>query len=196
MRDFDTLCEALAAVLTYPERDYAERVLRYRDMAAVEAPAVVEQAEAFMASIEGKSLSELEERYIQTFDLNPLCSLDTGWQLFGEEYNRGLYMVKIRNEMRRLEIPETTELPDHLTNVLRVLGRMSEEDAISFAVCCLVPAVDKILGAVKKGNPYRPLIQGIANLLEARYGRYIEEAAEEDPPDYSGVFALTEANHE
>ncbi|MDK1020013.1 MAG: hypothetical protein QGD90_00050 [Candidatus Hydrogenedentes bacterium] len=196
MRDFDTLCEALAAVLTYPERDYAERVLRYRDMAAVEAPAVVEQAEAFMASIEGKSLSELEERYIQTFDLNPLCSLDTGWQLFGEEYNRGLYMVKIRNEMRRLKIPETTELPDHLTNVLRVLGRMSEEDAISFAVCCLVPAVDKILGAVKKGNPYRPLIQGIANLLEARYGRYIEEAAEEDPPDYSGVFALKEANHE
>ncbi len=196
MRDFDTLCEALADVLAYPGRDYAERVLRYRDMAAVEAPAAVEQAEAFMANIEGKSLSELEERYIQTFDLNPLCSLDTGWQLFGEEYNRGLYMVRIRDEMRRLNIPETTELPDHLTNVWRVLGRMPEEDAISFAVCCLVPAVDKILGAVKKGNAYRPLIQGIANLLEARYGRYVEEAAEEDPSDYSGVFALKETNHE
>ncbi len=196
MHDFETLCDALASVLTYPGRDYAERVLRYRDMAAVEAPAAVEQAEAFMANIEGKSLSELEERYIQTFDLNPLCSLDTGWQLFGEEYNRGLYMVKIRDEMRRLEIPETTELPDHLTNVLPVLGRMPEEDAISFAVCCVIPAVDKILRAVKKGDVYRPLIQGIANVLEARYGQHVEEAAAENSVDHSGVFALKEADHE
>ncbi len=196
MRNFDVLCDALAAVLIYPERDYAERVMRCRDVAAVEAPAALEQIEALMANIEGKSLSELEEGYIQTFDLNPLCSLDTGWQLFGEEYNRGLYMVRLRNEMRRLDIPETTELPDHLTNALRVLGRMSEEDAISFAVCCLVPAVDKLLGAVKKGNAYRPLIQGIANLLEERYGRHVEELADADSFDHSGELAVKETNHD
>lgn len=196
MRDFHTLCDALAAVLIYPERDYSERVMRCRDVAAVEAPAALEQIEALMANIEGKSLSELEEGYIQTFDLNPLCSLDTGWQLFGEEYNRGLYMVRLRNEMHRFDIPETTELPDHLTNALRVLGRMPEEEAISFAVCCLVPAVDKLLGAVKKGNAYRPLIQGIANLLEERYGRHVEELADADSFGHSSELALKETNHD
>ena len=215
MREFEKLSDALASVLIYPQHDYAKRVLRVRDLVAIEAPTVADQVETFMANIEGMSLSDLEERYIQTFDLNPLCSLDTGWQLFGEEYNRGLYMVKIREEMRRHNLPETTELPDHLTNVLRVLGRMTEDDAISFAVCCLIPAIDKILGAVKKNNTYRPLIQGIASLLEERYGEYVQkfeeaateatEAAEaakatkfakEGSPEHLGVFAQKEANHE
>jgi len=195
MHGFDSLCDALAGVLTYPGRDYAERVLRFRDLAAIETPAAVEEAETFMSNIEGKSLSELEELYIKTFDLNPLCSLDTGWQLFGEEYHRGLYMVRMREEMRKHGIPETSELPDHLTNVFPVLGRMTEEDAISFAVCCVIPAVNKVLEAVKQDNPYRPLVQGMVNLLDARYGQYVEEAVEESPI-YSTVFASEEANHE
>lgn len=205
MSDFKSLCDALSGALVYPEDDFVERVTRYRDLVAVEAPAAAEQTEAFMANIDGKSLSELEEYYIRTFDLNPDFSLDTGWQLFGEEYNRGLYMVRVRNEMRRHGVPETSELPDHLTNVLFVLGRMSEEDAINFAVCCVIPAVEKILGAIKSDNAYHPLIQGIVNLLESRYGQYVEEAAqaaeaaeaeEEKLMDHSGVFALKEANHE
>lgn len=211
MREFEKLCDTLANVLIYPKHDYAKCVLRVRDLAAIEAPTVANQAEAFMANIEGMSLSDLEERYIQTFDLNPLCSLDTGWQLFGEEYNRGLYMVKIREEMRRHDLQETTELPDHLTNVLRILGRMSEDDAISFAVCCVIPAVNKILGAVKKDNIFRPLIQGIASLLEERYGQYVQkfeeaaeaavaaeatEAKEEGSLEHLGVFAQKEANYE
>ena len=209
MTGFQKLCDAIAEVLLYPKSDYVEKVVCFRDIALSEAPSSVEAIESFMASVDGKPLNELEEAYIRTFDLNPLCSLDTGWQLFGEEYNRGLYMVKIREEMRRLGLPETTELPDHLTNTLRVLGRMTNDEAISFSVSCLIPATRKILGAIKQEDPYRPLVEGVSKLLDLRYGRYVKEfeeaaaAAEAaimakggEAPDYSEVFAMKEAGHE
>lgn len=188
--------DAIASVLTYPESDFCERARRCRDLVAAHFPEMTEACDQFVAGIEEKPLHELEELYIQTFDLNPLCTLDTGWQLFGEEYNRGLYMVKVRQEMYRLGVPETTELPDHLTHVLAILGRMEADDGEYFAVACVLPAVMKTLEAIKADNPYRSLIAGTVKMIEMQFGEAcVERVGVSSPSEGTCNCVLQEADH-
>ena len=178
MQGRDLQYDTLATLLKYPGETLCQQIDRCRECFADEVPEMAGRIDSFKENVADKSLSDVEEMYIRTFDLNPLCTLDTGWQLFGEEYNRGLYMVRIRQEMRRFHIPETSELPDHLTNVLRILGRMDEEDAADFAISCIIPAVKKLLSILKKNESYRPLIQGIVELLETRYEHYFDDTGD------------------
>lgn len=178
MQERDFQYDTLASLFTYPDETLLERIDRCRECFADDAPEIADRIDTFKENMAGKSLSNLEEMYIRTFDFNPLCTLDTGWQLFGENYHRGLYLVRIRQEMRRFDIPETSELVDHLTNVLRLLGRMNEEDAADFAASCIVPAAKKILRALKKDTSYSPLIQGTIELLETRYGHYFDDTGD------------------
>ena len=88
---------------------------------------------------------------------------------FAEDYNRGLFLAKLRTESRRLGLPETSELPDHLPHVLRLLGRMEEAAAADFAYTCVLPGVEKLLAAMAETNPYRHIIQGVLALLGVVY---------------------------
>lgn len=196
MHGHDLQYDGLAALLKYPGETFFEEIDRCRESFAESAPEVSARLDAFREKVADKSLADLEEMYIRTFDLNPLCTLDTGWQLFGEEYNRGLYMVRIRQEMRRFDVPETSELPDHLTNVLMVLGRMNEEDAADFSVSCVIPAVEKLLKSLKKDKSYHPLIQGIVELLKSRYGHYFDDTDDtQETSNCTKPLIVEEAQH-
>jgi len=39
-----------------------------------------------------------------TFDINPACALEVGWHLFGEDYMRGQFLVRMREELSKYEI--------------------------------------------------------------------------------------------
>ncbi len=116
-------------------------------------------------TIPAESLESLQELYTRTFDLNPECSLEAGWHLFGEEYERGSFLVKMREELRRHGIPESTELPDHLTHALRLAARMEPGEARAFSEFIL-PAVDKMLaGLAGKNNPYEDVLKAVRAAL-------------------------------
>ena len=164
------LYESLARLLEYPTGDFAGRVDEYLELLPDE------KSTAFAAGTGKLSLSALEELYIQTFDFNPKCTLDLGWQLFAEDYNRGLFLAKLRAESRRLGVPETRELPDHLPHVLRLLARMTPADAGDFAATCGAPAVEKTLAALDEANPYRPLLDCVLTQLRELAAMQPEEA--------------------
>ncbi len=153
------LYKSLAGLLEYPRDDFSAHV------AACRALARDEQFAAFVIGTENLQLAALEELYIQSFDFDPKATLDLGWQLFAEDYNRGLFLAKLRSESRRLNVPETCELPDHLPHVLRLLTRMTPAEAGDFAATCGVPAVEKILAALPETNLYRPLIACVLRQL-------------------------------
>lgn len=162
--------EAVSAVLRYPGADHAERVERC--LAAV--PHHLAEArgslEAFHARTRGLSTSQLQELYTRTFDLNPACSPELGWHLFGERYERGLFLVKLRQLMRRVELAETTELPDHLAGVLELLPRLGEEEAADLAAACVLPALAKMRETLEdETHPYLALLELAARLVEARW---------------------------
>ena len=168
--------DALSEIIVYPEARLQDRIESCTGLVAAVDGEAAEHLREFNRRIAGKTLSELEEMYIQTFDMNPTRTLDLGWQLFGEDYNRGIFLVKVRQEMKRLDIAETHELPDHITQVLRVLGRMEPDKAEDFAVSCVLPALRKTCSAVPEDNPYRPLVEAVVQLLAANYQESTEEA--------------------
>jgi len=144
--------DELATALEYPARAWVREALSARGFAAWPG-------------------EELEELYTRTFDINPVCSLEVGWHLYGEDYNRGAFLVGMRGLMRDLGVAEGTELPDHLTSVLRVLGRMAPEEADGFARGYVLPAVGKMLSGFPDGeNPYRDVVEEIERFLRDRHG--------------------------
>ncbi|HWQ55728.1 MAG TPA: molecular chaperone TorD family protein [Bryobacteraceae bacterium] len=108
-----------------------------------------------------------QELYVQTFEFNPACTLELGWHLYGENYERGEFLVRMRGELRRHAIAETTELPDHLTHVLRLIGRMDAGEAARLAGEAVLPALEKI--KLPPDSPYVPVLESIREKLRADF---------------------------
>ena len=145
--------ERLARLFEYPDACYVERC---REAGLDE----------FAAEMEKLSPSEIQEQFISTFDWNPATALDLGWHLYGEQYARGEFLVRVREELRRYGIPESTELPDHLTHVLPLLGRMNAGDAAKFAREFVAPAVAKLVSALdQKKTPFALLMHAVRDAL-------------------------------
>jgi nitrate reductase delta subunit len=154
---------AFATLLTYPEVDYSQFV---RSLTGVLPPECLDHVAGFQSAVVGLSLEAQQELFTQTFDLNPVCSLELGWHLFGENYERGLLLVRMREELRAAGIAEQGELPDHLNYALRLLPTMSQERAMDFAGAIALPALMKMLQAVRgKENPYEGLLSALAVML-------------------------------
>jgi nitrate reductase assembly molybdenum cofactor insertion protein NarJ len=77
----------------------------------------------------------------------------------------------MRGQLRRFSLPESAELPDHLTHVLHVLGRMDGGEAGDFSANCVMPALERILaGLADKSNPYEKTLSAIISTLRANHG--------------------------
>lgn len=159
--------DALAAVLTYPREDYLAHVQE----ALLAAPSAIEEPlQEFARELEGKDTLELQELFTVTFDLNPVCSLELGWHLFGENYDRGLLLVRMRELLRQHGIAETGELPDHLAHALQLIARMDAEARHDFAAAIVLPALGKMLDAFRdKQNPYVRVLGAIKLQLRSLY---------------------------
>ena len=110
----------------------------------------------------------LQELYVQTFEFNPACTLEIGWHLFGENYERGEFLVRMREQLRRYGIAETSELPDHLRHILLLIGQAEHHEAAELAGQFVLSALGKIKEALKD-NAYGPLIAAIQAKLEAEF---------------------------
>ena len=135
--------ERIAELLVYPTAGWHERARACAEAVGELDPEVGRLLADFVAQTHDLPVGQLQELFTSTFDLNPVCSLEVGWHLFGEDYSRGAFLVRMREELRRLQLPESTELPDHLTHVLAVLEKMDAEAAEKFAAACVMPALKK-----------------------------------------------------
>lgn len=112
--------------------------------------------------------SAAQELYVQTFEFNPGATLELGWHLFGENYERGEFLVRMREELRRYGIAEGSDLPDHLGHVLRLIPALPHDEAKELVGLNVVPALAKIRAALA-GNPYDLVIAEIEQQLAADF---------------------------
>lgn len=160
--------DVLAALLAYPTEGFAARVAAAPGELRPACARAAERLAPFVDYVQQHAPSDLEELYTRTFDINPACSLEVGWHLYGERYDRGEFLVRMRNYLRALGLPESVELPDHLTHVLPVLGRLTREDAEAFALHFVLPALDKMCAAWgEEPNPYRGVLEAIRDAVRA-----------------------------
>lgn len=144
MPDWVTVYDTLAQLVGYPTEETAAQARRAVVELYALAPELTGPLDAFAAFVEGKTTTELEELFTRTFDINPTCALEVGWHLYGEEYMRGAFLVKMQQEQARLHVPRSSELADHLSYVLSTLARMEPEAGDDFARRCVIPAVTEM----------------------------------------------------
>ena len=145
--------DLLGRLFEYPDESYLERS---REAGL----------QAFAAEMEKLSPSQIQEEFIATFDWNPATSLDLGWHLYGEQYARGEFLVRVREELRRYGVPESVELPDHLTHILPLLGRMEPASATEFTREFIAPVVAKLVAALdQKQTPFALLMRAVREAL-------------------------------
>jgi nitrate reductase molybdenum cofactor assembly chaperone NarJ/NarW len=155
----------LARLLRYPDGDLQGDLRRclaeVRDLPA-EATAALER---FGGAIAGWSTSALQEEYADAFDFNPACALDLGWHLFGDGHDRGAFMAALREDLARAGVPETSDLPDHLTHVLALAARENPGRA-ALLVELVSPAIQAVERAlVARGSPYQHLLKAVMTVL-------------------------------
>ena len=168
--------DAFAELLRYPGEGYHLRVEACRQAPGGLSPEADRLLGEFAAAVAPLSVADLEELYTSTFDLDPVCSLELGWHLFGENYSRGEFLVAMRQTLRRLGLEETTELPDHLTHVLRALGRMAPAEAGRFSTKFVLPALEKMqAGLAGKNCPFENVLAALRDVILSPCGALLPE---------------------
>ena len=158
-------------LLSYPDEQTLEASELLFLILQGELPEAAREISQFGAFVEQHQVWELEEAFTRTFDVNPACALEVGWHLFGEEYARGMFLVRMREEMRKFGLVESQELPDHITHVLAVVASMTDEEAARFVTACVLPAVIKMKAALDKTeSPYAHVVSCLASVLQHVWG--------------------------
>lgn len=146
----------LARLFVYPDESYAARCR------AAGLSALADFAD-------GISTATLQEQFTDTFDWNPATALEIGWHLFGEDYARGEFLTRMRAELRGCGLRESGELPDHLTHVLALLGRLGSDRAEEFSRDFVSPAVSKLMSALdERKSPFAIAMRAVWEALPAR----------------------------
>jgi nitrate reductase assembly molybdenum cofactor insertion protein NarJ len=115
----------------------------------------------------------MQELYTTTFDLNPVATLEAGWHLWGEQYERGRFLADLRERQEAMGLGSGSELPDHLTVLLPMLAVTRDPKLAA----CVAAALAKIQAPLdEQGNPYRHVIRAASAAVAALNGRKAEEA--------------------
>lgn len=173
--------EQLAELLAYPVDPIGPRARRLAVRLAPSSPEAAAALEEFSRAVEPLSTGRLEEIFTATFDLNPSCYPYAGYQLFGDGYKRGEFLVKLKEKYREHGICEGGELADHLSICLRYLAKLApgSEEEREIVAECMVPVVKKMVdnveGSGNPPNPYRHLLLALLRLLEVRLTEFSRE---------------------
>lgn len=156
--------QLLADMLDYPS---PRLPMQISESLTLVPPALTAAMRDFHCFAEQARGAQLEELYTSTFDMRAECSLYIGYQIFGEDHRRGLFMAKLREEYRTHGFSDGGELPDYLPVVLRyIAGHESDEIIAELIGECVLPAIAKALRALEaERHPYSPLLQAVSVVL-------------------------------
>ena len=135
--------QLLADVLEYPQPGLADAVRECAALLAADNHAAAACLHEFGAFAEETPRGRLEEVYTGTFDLNAACYPYVGYHLFGESYQRSVFMLELNKRYRAHGFTVAGELPDYLAVLLRFLA-VCDDAALSGEIVheALLPALD------------------------------------------------------
>lgn len=139
--------EELSKLFEYPHTEAAcEDWLSVCRSIAATLPFAVNVIEPFAEFIRNSTLTEIQELFLRSFDVQAITTLDIGYILFGEDYKRGELLVNLNREHREAGNVCETELSDHLPNVLRLIPKIQDAELREELVQVLViPAMEKMI---------------------------------------------------
>lgn len=180
------LYSQLAKAITYPSLGYRETVLNCQKLIESNYDGASKSFALLTEFISSNHVERLEEAYTVTFDINAVCALDVGYQLFGEDYKRGALLVELNRLHRDAQMDTGRELADHLPNLLKVLPSIKDPvERGELAQKIILPALEKMLASFPQGtdNIYFAALKAIHHVLETDFGAAIPFPIQ---PDYLG----------
>jgi nitrate reductase assembly molybdenum cofactor insertion protein NarJ len=126
-----------------------------------------------------KTITELEEYYIRTFDVQATCHLDIGYIIFGDDSKRGRFLYHIKEEQEKIDNDCGTDLADFLPNILTLLSKTTDEVLVEeLSVSIMLPALKQIEKKLENDNNiYKIPVQILISLLEEDFSNSEFEAA-------------------
>jgi nitrate reductase delta subunit len=162
--------QKLAAILEYPTSFLWEHLEGCIHILAASHDGAADLLRRFKSFLEQTPISEMEEIYTRTFDLQPLCFPYVGYHLFGEDTRRGMFMVKLKERYRFYDFSPGNELPDHLAVMLRFLARLEEgEESGELVRACIIPSLEKMIrGFGDRENAYRLVMEALLAVTQEK----------------------------
>ena len=163
--------KVLAEIFRYPTPERENFSGEWRKIIWNRLPELGHKLELFIAHVLEKTPAEQQEYYIATFDVQALCYLDIGYVLYGEDYNRGVFLANMKKEQERAANDCGSELPDHLPNMLTLLPKLSDESlAEELMVSMMIPALEKMIESFQSGsNVYKGMLEILLRIMESDF---------------------------
>jgi nitrate reductase assembly molybdenum cofactor insertion protein NarJ len=159
--------DALSRLIDYPAPGYVEASEEWVSVVAQICPPAGEVLQPFAAFVSEHTAEQLEEIYCRTFDNTQSAALELGWHLYGEAYERGAFLVSMRQMLRDHNIPEDGELPDHASLALLLMSRCDDATALKLARSAIKPALRKAVISLSAGqNPYEPVLDAVLEAIK------------------------------
>lgn len=176
-----------AELLEYPTPSLPGQASECIEQLRNENPLAGELLEEFCDWVRQEPLSQVEEIYTSTFDLQGSCCPYVGHHLFGDNYQRSWFMAKLSEGYHQKGFMSGNELPDHVAMILRFLAT-SPGDEFSRVLLeeGLVPSVGKMARLFDAGGQH-PYGQVVCSLYLLLNGEPIPEAGRAAPADVGGL---------
>ena len=167
LQQHQLLCRQFSTLLSYPGqgvREVASECVVALQQTSSEGTAALE---AFVQFLDANEVTRIEEAFTGTFDLQSLCHPYVGYQLCGESQQRTMFMIKLQELYKEYGFVSGNELPDHLTEVLRFIGSISNLECRQEIIQDgILPALAKItLGIESENHPYVSLLNALQSFL-------------------------------
>ena len=166
----------LANMLEYPQEDFSKKINELNDQ--MENLNTKDNSKnllkEFIEFANTHKVEELQELYIKTFEVNPICSLYASIHLFGEEsFKRSDLMARLKDAYCEYGMSfNEKELPDFIPIILRFTAYLKDEKRLEdFVKRCILKPLDIINNTMietlgNKSNPYKSLIGYIRDFTE------------------------------
>lgn len=132
-------------------------------------PRAADYLNSFHVEIDNWTIDRWQEVYTRTFDIAPQCVPYLSVHLFGPENpKRAVLMTGLKESYSRAEFDCGTELPDHISIILRAAPHFSLDEWADLMHWCLpvsLREMARVLEQVK--NPYQHLMNAVAVVVES-----------------------------
>jgi len=149
----NNIYELFASALSYPNEKVLHDLEQLHNLLNKNYPEAFETISEFFEFIKTAQLQDWEEIYTRTFDVQAITTLDVGYVLFGDDYKRGELLVNLNKEHSKANNNCSTELADHLPNLLRLITKTDDEEFNNELIYLIIkPALRKIISEFEEIN--------------------------------------------
>ena len=136
----------LEKLFRYPSENFTEEVYACQKFLDLHYPEAGKELKVFTEHIFKINQDEREELFTKTFDVQPICYLDLGYVMFGEDYKRGALLLSMQHEQQKIGNDCGTDLPDNICNVLTLMSKSNDNTFVEDMVWrILVPCLKKMI---------------------------------------------------